>query len=165
MRWCLGLALWNGNDPFLKERLFGLSNGEGNHGEDVKEVYHYADALPSHAYNRMVYRYPHAAFPYAELVARNAARSRHEPEFELADTGIFAEGAYFDVTVEYAKAGPDDVLMQISVRNAAATPAALHVLPQVWGRNTWSWSLDPQGRARLDRPRRRRQPPHCCAAG
>ena len=152
MRWCLGLALWNGNDPFLKERLFGLSNGEGNHGEDVKEVYHYADALPSHAYNRMVYRYPHKAFPYAELVARNAARGRHEPEFELADTGIFANDAYFDVTVEYAKAGPDDVLMQISVRNAAATPTTLHVLPQVWGRNTWSLSLDPRAeRAWIDR--------------
>ena len=143
MRWCLGLALWNGKDPFLKERLFGLSNGEGNHGEDVKEVYHYADALPSHAYNRMVYRYPHAAFPYAELVARNAERGRHEPEFELADTGIFANDAFFDVTVEYAKASPDDILMQISVRNASARPATLHVLPQVWGRNTWSWSLDP----------------------
>ena len=152
MRWCLGLALWNGNDPFLKERLFGLSNGEGNHGEDVKEVYHYADALPSHAYNRMVYRYPHAAFPYAELVARNAARSRHEPELELADTGIFAGDAFFDVTVEYVKADPDDVLMQVSVRNAAATPATLHVLPQVWGRNTWSWSLDPKAeRAWIDR--------------
>src|SRR5579871_2162870 len=95
-RLCLALALWNGKDPFLKERLFGLSNGEGNHGEDVKEVYHYVDALPSHAYNRMVYRYPQRAFPYAELVARNAERGRHEPEFELADTGIFEGDAYFD---------------------------------------------------------------------
>jgi Glycosyl hydrolase family 63 C-terminal domain len=154
MRWCLGLALWNGKDPFLKERLFGLSNGEGNHGEDVKEVYHYADALPSHAYNRMVYRYPQRAFPYAELVARNAERGRHEPEFELADTGIFEGDAYFDVTVEYAKAAPDDVLMQISVRNASASPATLHVVPQVWGRNTWSWSLDPNAeRAWIDRTR------------
>ena len=142
MRWCLGLALWNGNDPFLKERLFGLSNGEGNHGEDVKEVYHYADALPSHAYNRMVYRYPHAAYPYEELVARNAQRSRQEPEFELADTGIFADDAFFDVTTEYAKASPDDILIEISVHNVSAKPATLHVLPQVWGRNTWSWSLD-----------------------
>ena len=147
MRWCLGIALWNGVDPILKERLYGLANAEGNHGEDVKEVYHYIDALPSHAYNRMAYRYPQGAFPYAELLARNRARGRDEPEFELADTGIFAEGRYFDVTVEYAKADADDILMRITAFNAGPETATLHLLPQLWSRNVWSWSDD------VDRPR------------
>ena len=138
MRWCLGLALWNGHDPILKERLFGLANAEGNHGEDVKEVYHYADATPTHSYNRFVYRYPQAAFPYAELIAENAARGRDDPEYELADTGVFADGRFFDVTVEYAKADVDDILMRITARNAGDRSAELHVLPQLWGRNTWS---------------------------
>ena len=138
--WCLGLALWNGRDPILKERLFGLANGEGNHGEDVKEVYHYADATPTHSYNRFVYRYPLAAFPYAALTAANARRGRDDPEFELADTGVLDAGAYVDVTVEYAKAGPDDLLMQVTLRNASTRPARLHVLPQLWARNTWSWA-------------------------
>ena len=141
-RWCLGVALWNGRDPILKERLFGLANGEGNHGEDVKEVYHYADATPTHSYNRFVYRYPLAAFPYAELTAVNARRGRDEPEYELPDTGVLEGGAFVDVTVEYAKAGPEDLLMRVSLRNAGAAPARLHVLPQLWARNTWSWAGD-----------------------
>ncbi len=139
-RWCLGLALWNGRDPILKERLFGLANREGNHGEDVKEVYHYADATPTHSYNRFVYRYPLAAFPYEELTAENARRGRDDPEYELADTGIFDGGAYVDVTVEYAKAGPEDVLMRVTLANPGDGPARVHVLPTLWARNTWSWA-------------------------
>ena len=146
-RWCLGLALWNGKDRILKERLFGVTNAEGNHGEDVKEVYHYVDATPTHSYQRMVYRYPQAAFPYEELLSVNGARSRDEPEYELADTGIFDEGRFFDVTVEYAKASPDDILMRITIENASDEEARLDVLPQLWARNTWSWV---EGR---DRPR------------
>lgn len=140
MRWCLGLALWNEKDPILKERLFGLSNPEGNHGEDVKEVYHYVDATPTHSYQKMAYRYPQGEFPYARLRDENAARSRMVPEFELPDTGIFADGRYFDISVEYAKASPSDILMLVTVENAAGEAARLHLLPQVWARNTWSWS-------------------------
>ncbi len=150
MRWCLGLALWNGKDPTLKERLFGLGGGEGNHGEDVKEVYHFVDATPTHSYQKMVYRYPQDPFPYAELATVNRLRSHQEPEFELADTGIFSGTRFFDVTVEYAKADPDDVLILISIKNAAREPAILHVLPQLWARNTWSWN------GSVDRPRLRR---------
>ncbi|WFS04161.1 MGH1-like glycoside hydrolase domain-containing protein [Rhizobium tumorigenes] len=149
MRWCLGLALWNGKDPILKERLFGLANAEGNHGEDVKEVYHYVDATPTHSYQKMIYRYPQAAFPYGQLRSENAKRTRLDPEFEIADTGIFAEGRYFDVSIEYAKAGPDDILMHIVVENASDEAAVLHLLPQLWARNTWSWSDDPK-RPRLE---------------
>jgi hypothetical protein len=164
MRWCLGLGLWNGVDAILKERLFGLANAEGNHGEDVKEVYHYVDALPSHAYQRMVYRYPQRAFPYADLLRENAARGRDRPEFELADTGIFADRRYFDVTVEYAKADADDILMRITAFNAGSEPATLHVLPHLWSRNTWSWTADGErpriracgpGEAIATRPRRK----------
>ena len=147
-RWCLGVALWNTRDPILKERLFGLANGEGNHGEDVKEVYHYADATPTHSYNRFVYRYPLAAFPYADLLAENARRGRLDPEYELADTGVLDGGAFVDVTIEYAKAGPDDVLMRVTVRNASAETARVHVLPTLWGRNTWSWADPEDGIAR-----------------
>lgn len=143
MRWCLGLALWNEKDAFLKERLFGLANAEGNHGEDVKEVYHYVDATPTHSYQKMIYRYPQAAFPYAQLRTENAARTRLDPEFEIADTGIFADGRFFDVTIEYVKAGPNDILMHIVVDNVADEAAVLHVLPQLWARNTWSWSDEP----------------------
>ncbi|WP_245512941.1 glucosidase [Rhizobium sp. BK376] len=139
MRWCLGLAMWNGRDEILKERLFGLSNEQGNHGEDVKEVYHYLDATPTHAYQKMAYRYPQDAFPYGELIRVNSQRSRLEPEYELADTGIFADKRFFDITVEYAKAAPDDILMRVSVKNAASSAARIHVLPQIWARNTWSW--------------------------
>ncbi len=140
LTWCLGLALWNGNDPILKERLFGLTNREGNHGEDVKELYFYVDATPTHSYLRMLYKYPQSAFPYTQLVEENASRGQDQPEFELLDTGVFAANRYFDITVEYAKAAPDDILLRITVHNRAAEPAALDVLPMLWARNTWTWS-------------------------
>src|ERR1700761_6511236 len=124
-RWCLSLALWNERDPILKERLFGLSNTEGNHGEDVKELYYYVDGMPSHAYMRMLYKYPQAAFPYSRLVEENGRRGAHESEFELVDTGVFDEGRYFDVFVEYAKSAPDDLLVRISVCNRGDAPAPL----------------------------------------
>jgi hypothetical protein len=136
---CLGLALWNGRDPILKERLFGLTNSEGNHGEDVKEHYYYLDATPTHAWNRMLYKYPQAAYPYEELVAENRRRGLGGPEYELIDTGVFDEDRYFDVFVEYAKASPDDILMQVTAWNRGPEPAILHLLPQIWFRNTWSW--------------------------
>ena len=138
--WCLGLALWNGQDPFVKERLFGLSNAEGNHGEDVKELYFYLDATPTHSYMRMLYKYPQAAFPYGQLVAENGRRDQSQPEFEILDTGVFDGERSFDVTVEYAKAAPDDVLMRVTVHNRSSEAASLHVLPQLWARNIWSWS-------------------------
>ncbi|HXI19475.1 MAG TPA: hypothetical protein VNH46_00235, partial [Gemmatimonadales bacterium] len=141
-RICLGLALWNGQDPILKERLFGLTNSEGNHGEDVKECYYYLDATPSHSYNRMLYKYPQRAFPYADLVAENRRRGIGAPEYELLDTGILEEDRYFDVFVEYAKASPDEILMRITVWNRGPEAATLHLLPQVWFRNTWSWGRD-----------------------
>jgi hypothetical protein len=150
---CLGLALWNGRDPILKERLFGLTNSEGNHGEDVKELYYYLDGTPTHSYMRMLYKYPHAAYPYNRLVEENRRRGRAEPEFELIDTGVFAENRYFDVEIEYAKADVDDILMQLTIHNRAPEPAILHVLPQLWARNTWSWTPDsmrPQLVARAD---------------
>jgi hypothetical protein len=137
--WCLGLALWNGQDRIIKERLFGLTNDEGNHGEDVKELYFYTDATPTHSYMRMLYKYPHQAFPYADLLAENARRDQSQPEYEILDTGVFDDGKSFDVTVEYAKAGPDDVLMRITVRNRADHAASLHMLPHLLARNTWSW--------------------------
>src|SRR6516225_10171520 len=137
---CLGLALWNGADPILKERLFGLTNGEGNHGEDVKEVYYYLDATPTYSYARMLYKYPHTAFPYEWLVDENGRRGRLKPEFELIDTGVFDDDRYFDVFVEYAKAGPEDVLMLVTVHNRGPDAASVHVLPTLWFRNTWSWS-------------------------
>ncbi len=139
-RLCLGLALWNERDAILKERLFGLTNGEGNHGEDVKEAYYFLDGVPSHAYMRMLYKYPQRAFPYEELVRENARRGVNEAEYELHDTDAFAEGRYFDVEVTYAKAGPTDVLMRVAVTNRGPEAAAVHVLPQVWFRNTWSWT-------------------------
>ena len=139
---CLALALWNGRDPILKERLFGLTNSEGNHGEDVKELYYYLDGTPTHSYMRMLYKYPQAAFPYAWLVEENRRRGRSEPEFELIDTGIFADNRYFDVEIEYAKADVDDILMRVTVHNRAADAAELHVLPQLWARNIWSWKPD-----------------------
>jgi Glycosyl hydrolase family 63 C-terminal domain len=139
---CLGLALWNGKDAILKERLFGLTNSEGNHGEDVKELYYYLDGTPTHSYMRMLYKYPQAAFPYTQLVEENRRRGKEEREFELIDTGVFAENRYFDVEIEYAKADPDDILMQVSVHNRAAAEASLHVLPQLWARNIWSWKPD-----------------------
>lgn len=142
---CLALALWNGKDPILKERYFGLSNEEGNHGEDVKELYYYLDNTPTHAYQRMLYKYPQSAYPYDELVAENHRRTRLDPEFELLDTGIFDEDRYFDVFVEYAKAGPQDILMCITVYNRGPEAADLHVLPTLWFRNTWIWGDDSDG--------------------
>jgi hypothetical protein len=139
-RLCLSLALWNERDPILKERLFGLTNAEGNHGEDVKECYFYVDAMPTSSYLRMIYKYPQAEYPYGELVAVNGARSKLEPEYELLDTGIFDDGRYFDVEVEYAKAGPEDILLNVSVRNNGPDDAVLHVLPTLWFRHTWSWA-------------------------
>jgi hypothetical protein len=138
-RLCLALALWNGRDPILKERLFGLTNAEGNHGEDVKELYYYLDATPTHSYLKMLYKYPQGEFPYARLLEESRARGREHPEFELLDTGIFDDDRYFDVFIEYAKAGPNDVLMAVQVFNRGPEAAALHVLPQLWFRNTWSW--------------------------
>jgi hypothetical protein len=137
---CLALALWNGHDPILKERLFGLTNSEGNHGEDVKELYYYLDATPTHSYLKMLYKYPQREFPYDRLVEENHRRSRAEPEFELLDTGIFDDDRYFDVFVEYAKASADDVMMQVTIHNRGPEEAAIHVLPQLWFRNVWSWN-------------------------
>lgn len=137
---CLGLALWNGNDSILKERLFGLTNSEGNHGEDVKELYYYLDAVPSHAYLKYLYKYPQAAFPYNRLLEENRARGIEQREFELPDTGVFDDDRYFDVFVEYGKASPDDILMRVRVYNRGPDAANLHVLPQLWFRNTWSWN-------------------------
>ena len=138
-RLCFAIALWNGKDPILKERLFGLAGPEGNHGEDVKELYFYLDATPTYSYARALYKYPQSEFPYARLVHENRRRDRGKPEFELADTGAFDDGRYFDVFVEYAKAGPDDVLIRITAVNRAAEAATLHVLPTLWFRNTWAW--------------------------
>jgi len=141
-RICFALAVWNGRDPILKERLFGLTGSEGNHGEDVKEYYFYLDSTPTHSYMRFLYKYPQAPFPYADLVAENRRRGKHEPEYELNDTGIFADDRYFDVQVEYAKAGVDDILIRIGVTNRGPDVARIEVLPTVWFRNTWSWSRD-----------------------
>jgi len=136
---CLSLALWNGKDPILKERLFGLTNSEGNHGEDVKELYYYLDATPSHSYLKMLYKYPQAAFPYSRLVEENRRRGAEHTEFELLDTGLFDDDRYFDVFVEYAKGAPDDILMQITAHNRGPDAAPLTLLPQLCCRNIWSW--------------------------
>ncbi len=140
LRWCLGVALWNGQDPILKERLFGLTNQEGNHGEDVKELYYHLDNTPTHSYARMLYKYPQRAYPYDDLVRENARRGQDQPEYELLDTGILDENRYFDVFVEYAKAAADDILMRVRVVNRGPEPASLSLLPQLWARNVWSWS-------------------------
>jgi hypothetical protein len=139
LRWCLSLALWNGRDAFLKERLFGLTNEQGNHGEDVKELYYFLDGTPTHSYMRMLYKYPQAAFPYDDLIKKNAAAGLAEREYELLDTGVFAENRYFDVMVEYAKAAPGDILIRITIDNRGPDAADLHVLPHLWARNTWDW--------------------------
>jgi hypothetical protein len=138
-RLCFALALWNGADPILKERLFGLAGPEGNHGEDVKEYYYFLDSTPTHSYMRALYKYPQRAFPYAALVAENRRRGKRDPEYELLDTGAFAEDRYCDVMVEYAKAAPDDLLIRITAANRGPDPAPLHLLPTLWFRNTWSW--------------------------
>jgi hypothetical protein len=142
-RLCFALALWNGRDPILKERLFGLSGPEGNHGEDVKECYYYLDSTPTHAYMKALYKYPQDAFPYARLVHEQP--SRDHPEFELEDTGIFDQGRYFDVFVEYAKAAPEDLLIRITAANRGPERATLHLLPTLWFRNTWSWGREGEG--------------------
>ncbi len=138
-RLCFALALWNGRDPILKERLFGLTGNEGNHGEDVKEYYFYLDSTPTHSYMKFLYKYPQAEFPYATLVAENRRRDRGAPEYELMDTGVFDDDRYFDVMVEYAKAAPDDVLVRITATNRGPETAELHLLPTLWYRNTWAW--------------------------
>jgi len=138
-RLCFALALWNGKDPILKERLFGLANSEGNHGEDVKEYYFYLDSTPTHSYMKYLYKYPQSAFPYDDIVHTSRQRGRHEPEYELIDTGVFSEGRYFDVFVEYAKASPEDVMIRITVHNRGPDAADLHVLPTLWFRDQWSW--------------------------
>src|SRR5437868_6980894 len=138
-RLCFALALWNESDPILKERLFGLTNAEGNHGEDVKEYYFYIDSTPTHSYMKYLYKYPQREFPYRDLVETNGRRSREEFEYELLDTGIFDDDRYFDVFVEYAKADPEDLLVRISVHNRGPEAAQIHLLPTLWFRNTWSW--------------------------
>ena len=138
-RLCLALALWNGNDPILKERMFGLANSEGNHGEDVKEYWFYLDSTPTHSYMKCQYKYPQRPFPYWDLVSTNGRRSKSDMEYELLDTGIFDDDRYFDVVVEYAKGAPDDILMVVTAYNRGPDPASLHLLPTLWFRNTWSW--------------------------
>ncbi|MGZ4531591.1 MAG: MGH1-like glycoside hydrolase domain-containing protein [Mycobacteriaceae bacterium] len=153
---CFGLALWNEADPIIKERLFGLTNSEGNHGEDVKEYYFYQDSTPTHSWMRALYKYPQAAYPYADLLHTNATRGKQAPEYELVDTGVFDEHRYFDVEVVYAKVGPEDLLVQITATNRGPEPAALHLLPTLWLRNTWG--DDPQAprpRLRADTATRR----------
>src|SRR3954465_15526010 len=135
---CFAIALWNGRDPILKERCFGLTNNEGNHGEDVKEYYFYLDSTPTHSYMKYLYKYPHAAYPYDELVRTNRDRGRAGLEYELLDTGVFDQNRYFDIFVEYAKASPHDILVRITAVNRGPEPAALHVLPTLWFRNTWA---------------------------
>jgi mannosylglycerate hydrolase MGH1-like protein len=144
-RLCFALALWNGRDPILKERLFGLTGNEGNHGEDVKESYFYLDSTPTHSYMKALYKYPQAEFPYALLVEENRRRGKHDPEFEIADSGVFENGRYFDVFAEYAKTTPDDVLIRITVANRGPEAARLDLLPTLWFRNTWSWGRMGEG--------------------
>ncbi len=139
-RLCLAVAMWNGRDPILKERLFGLTNDEGNHGEDVKEAYYYLDGTPTHSYLRMVYKYPQAEFPYAQLLKANTERSKTEREYELVDTGVFADDRYFDVEIEYARADVEDILLTVTVHNRGPDASELHLLPHLWFRNTWTWA-------------------------
>ena len=147
---CLAMALWNGKDPILKERLFGLTNSEGNHGEDVKEYYFYLDSTPTHSYMKYLYKYPQAAYPYDDLVSTNRQRNRDEMEYELIDTGVFNDDRYFDVFVEYAKSSPEDILVQITVINRGANAAELHVLPTLWFRNDWAkWIARPSKRPEI----------------
>jgi hypothetical protein len=139
---CFALALWNETDPILKERFFGLTGTEGNHGEDVKEYYFFLDSTPTHSYYEGLYKYPQRTFPYTELVVENRRRGRSEPEYELLDTGVFTEDRYFDVTVEYAKAEPEDILIRMTATNRGPGAAPLHLLPTLWFRNTWAWGYD-----------------------
>src|SRR4029077_1720847 len=144
---CFALALWNGRDPMLKERIFGLTGTQGNHGEDAKEYWFYLDSTPTHSWMRWRYMYPQAEFPYAQLVAENARRTRSEPEYELLDTGIFQDDRYWEITADYAKADAEDILIKLSIRNAGPDTAELDVLPTLWFRNTWAW-----GEAEHERP-------------
>jgi hypothetical protein len=162
---CLALALWNGRDPILKERLFGLAGPEGNHGEDVKEAYFYLESSPDHRYMKMLYKYPQATFPYAQLVEENRRRGYQQPEYEVEQTGIFDDGRYFDVFIEYAKPAPDDILMQIRVVNRGPDPAPCSLLPTLWFRNTWAWGY-PNGPLQevIHRPRLRQVAPDCILA-
>ena len=141
-RLCFALAFWNGVDPILKERIFGLTGNEGNHGEDAKELWWYLDSTPTHSWMRWAYLYPQREFPYERLLSGNRARGRHDPELELLDTGVLDDDRYWDVTVDYTKAAPDDICIRVRVRNASPEEATLHVLPTLWFRNTWSWGLD-----------------------
>ena len=145
---CFALALWNGRDPILKERLFGLTNSEGNHGEDVKEYYFYLDSTPTHSYMKYLYKYPQAAYPYCTIVETNRRRGKQELEYELIDTGVFDDGRYFDVFVEYAKASPEDILVRITVENRGPEAATLHLLPTLWFRNVWAMRPDIRPRLR-----------------
>jgi hypothetical protein len=144
-RLCFSIALWNGKDPILKERLFGLTGPEGNHGEDVKELYYFLDSSPTHSYMKALYKYPQAEYPYARLVEENRNRGKQEREFEITDTGVFDNGRYFDVFAEYAKAGPDDILIKLTVTNRGPDRARLHLLPTLWYRNSWSWGCTHEG--------------------
>ena len=144
-RLCLSVALWNGNDRILKERLFGLTGPEGNHGEDVKEIYYYTDCTPTHSYATATYRYPQAEFPYHDLVQTNAQRGYHDAEYEIVDTGVMDEDRFFDVQATYAKAGPDDICLLLTITNHGNRPADLTVLPQAWFRNTWVWGCHHEG--------------------
>ena len=152
LRLCLAMAFWNGHDAILKERLYGLDNAQGNHGEDVKELYYFVDGTPTHSYMRMVYKYPQAAFPYEELIERNAARGLDDPEFELIETGVFDARRYFDISIEYAKAAPNDILMRVTAHNRGDEAAPLHLIPQLWARNTWAWHAG-RPEAKLDSDR------------
>ena len=138
-RLCFSVGLWNGQDPFLKERLFGLTGNQGNHGEDVKEYYFYLDNTPTHSYMKYLYKYPHQAFPYQKLLEENNRRARKDPEYELLDTGIFNDDRYCDVFIEYAKNSPDDILIQLTVSNRGPQETSIRLLPALWFRNTWAW--------------------------
>jgi hypothetical protein len=139
---CFALAFWNKRDPIIKERYFGLTGNQGNHGEDVKEYYYYLDNTPSHAYMKMLYKYPQSIYPYQELIDENSRRGKNVPEYELIDTGIFDEDRYFDVFIEYAKVDCEDLLIQITIHNRSTEEAAMNVLPTIWFRNTWAWGYD-----------------------
>ncbi|HTJ81701.1 MAG TPA: glucosidase, partial [Polyangiaceae bacterium] len=144
-RLCFAFALWNGKDPILKERLYGLTGQEGNHGEDVKELYYYVDATPTYSYAKALYKYPQAAFPYEALIRGASERGLEEPEYEILDTGVFDEGRYFDVQVEYAKSDDEDILILVTITNRGPETAVLHVLPTLWFRNTWGWGREGEG--------------------
>ena len=144
-RLCFAWALCNGEDAILKERLFGLTGPQDNHGEDVKECYYYLDSTPTHSYMKALYKYPQAAFPYDLLVKENARRGKRDPEFELVDTGVFDESRYFDIFVEYAKASPNDILIRLTAFNRGPESATLHPLPTIWFRDTWSWGCSHEG--------------------